>query len=314
MKISVIIPVFNVEKYIAQCLENLVLQTHKNIEIIIVDDASEDKSLEIAREYARRDPRIKIIALRKNGGVSAARNRGLAAAKGAFAHFHDPDDFVNLEYYEAIAAAVKIAPKSDVVLGGIESEHRNIRSFSFERAAALRTMEEKFARFYAMCTPFVFRRDFLNENKLRFMVGQKIGEDTIFAVRAIAAANRVLLAPGALYHYMVSRGSAMTGAPTAEKLSQLIFAHDFQADFFKKHNLTSKERLVVLEKTYRVCGIPLLRVKNTNGGISARLLGFIKISEHVKEKETMQWVARAWYHWNDANLRRRELAALPIAA
>lgn len=99
VKVSVIVPIYNVEKYIGKCILSIIEQTYKNIEIILVDDGSLDDSGNIADEYATRDNRIKVIH-KANAGVSAARNSGLDAATGDFVCFSDGDDYVMPNYVE----------------------------------------------------------------------------------------------------------------------------------------------------------------------------------------------------------------------
>ena len=97
--ISVIIPVYNAEKFLKSCLDSVVNQTYKNLEIILVDDGSKDNSLEICKQYEKKDKRIKLIC-KKNGGAASARNLALTIAKGDYITFVDSDDFINLEMYE----------------------------------------------------------------------------------------------------------------------------------------------------------------------------------------------------------------------
>ena len=92
--ISVIIPVYNVEAYLPRCLDSVIQNTYRNLEIICVDDGSTDGSPEILRDYAQRDARITVIT-KENGGVSSARNAGLDRATGEFVAFIDSDDFVH---------------------------------------------------------------------------------------------------------------------------------------------------------------------------------------------------------------------------
>lgn len=99
--ISIIIPVYNVEKYIANCLNSIVNQTYKNLEIIIINDGSTDLSIEIAFEFQKNDNRI-FIFNKENGGVASARNYGLDSANGEFIGFVDPDDFVDVRMYEVL--------------------------------------------------------------------------------------------------------------------------------------------------------------------------------------------------------------------
>lgn len=98
-KVSIIIPVYNVEKYLRECLDSVINQTIKDIEIICVNDGSTDNSLNILEEYALRDKRIKIIN-KKNGGLASARNEGLKYISGTLCHFLDSDDYIEPNLYE----------------------------------------------------------------------------------------------------------------------------------------------------------------------------------------------------------------------
>lgn len=101
MKISIIVPVYNTEKYLEQCIESILNQTYRNIEIILVNDGSEDSSLSICEYYANMDSRV-ILLQQENRGVSAARNRGIDVAKGEFISFVDSDDWIDEDLYEIL--------------------------------------------------------------------------------------------------------------------------------------------------------------------------------------------------------------------
>lgn len=99
--ISVIVPVYNVEKYLSKCIDSILAQTYKNLEIILVDDGSPDNCPKICDEYAKKDNRIKVIH-KENGGLSAARNVALDIAKGEYIGFVDSDDFIAEDMYEVL--------------------------------------------------------------------------------------------------------------------------------------------------------------------------------------------------------------------
>ncbi|MDR2160688.1 MAG: glycosyltransferase, partial [Desulfovibrio sp.] len=101
-KVSVIIPVYNTEPYLRRCLDSVCGQTLREIEIICVNDGSTDGSLEILREYAQKDSRVKVIELEENKGAGAARNAGIDAARGEYIGFVDSDDYVDLDFYETL--------------------------------------------------------------------------------------------------------------------------------------------------------------------------------------------------------------------
>ena len=106
--ITVIIPVYNTENYLARCLNSVLGNTYRNLEVICVDDGSTDRSLEILREYEARDSRIVVIT-KKNGGVSSARNAGLDRVSGEYVSFVDPDDLVHPQYFELLLSALDAA-------------------------------------------------------------------------------------------------------------------------------------------------------------------------------------------------------------
>lgn len=114
--ISIIVPIYNVEKYLPKCIQSLIDQTYRDIEIILVDDGSPDACGSICDAFARKDPRVKVIH-QKNAGVSAARNAGLKAAKGEYIGFCDPDDWAAPEMYEELRRALE-AFQADLAICG----------------------------------------------------------------------------------------------------------------------------------------------------------------------------------------------------
>lgn len=114
LKVSVIVPIYNVEKYLKKCIKSIIGQTYENIEIILVEDGSPDNSSEICDEFAKMDKRIKVIH-KKNEGVSAARNSGLDVATGDYVCFVDGDDYVMPDYVEYMLK-LAIDNKTDISL------------------------------------------------------------------------------------------------------------------------------------------------------------------------------------------------------
>ena len=105
-KISIIVPIFNIEKYLSRCLDSILEQTYKNLEVILVDDGSVDNSGMIADKYARKDQRIKVIH-QVNQGVSAARNTGIDLATGDYIGFVDGDDYIEPDMYEILMRIIE---------------------------------------------------------------------------------------------------------------------------------------------------------------------------------------------------------------
>ena len=250
-KISVIVPVYNVEKFLAQCLESLVLQTYKNLEIIIVDDGSSDNSYKIYKKYAKSDSRIQIIK-QKNAGVSAARNTGLASATGEYVHFIDSDDYIDIDYYEKMLKASR-SMSPDIIAGGVVSQNAPLYNIVYDSKCVLKTSTEKFLITNALnnCTVwrYLFKRDFLIKNKLTFVTG-RIFEDMLFTPNAILLANYIVTVPDAKYYYVFNEGSLLNKKYTANHEAQYDYAEQRLNQFISDNNLSHiKKRLEHLEIT-----------------------------------------------------------------
>lgn len=223
-RVSVVIPIYNVEKYLPECIESIESQTLEDIEIILVDDGSPDASGEIAEAYAKRDYRIKVIH-RENGGLGPARNSGIDAATGEYVGFVDSDDWVEPCMYEHLYAAA-IKSGAPIVYGGIKSISRSkvvdMREQPF--AGSVLHGEEIFeyrrAFFGApishvkddpiplsVCTA-IFRRSFLNDNGIRFPTVRS--EDKFFNNRACRSAHSVACIAGTDYCYRKDGQASIT--------------------------------------------------------------------------------------------------------
>lgn len=257
MKISVIIPVYNVEKYLAQCLESTVCQTHKDLEIIIIDDGSPDDSAAIYNEYAARDGRIKIIR-QENKGLSTARNAGLDAATGDYVHFMDSDDYIDLNYYERMVNAAESAPGTDILAGGVVSQNGDDYAVAYPSMLALGTAREKFritgALKYCTIWRYVYRREFLIAKNMRFADG-RIFEDMIFAPPAILAANRVVTVPDTNYYYVFNSNSILRQKNNPKRQAQYEQACRILAKFIRDNDLADVARAPETVIRYQFFGI-----------------------------------------------------------
>lgn len=198
--VSVIIPMYNAEKFIAKCIEHLIHQTYKKIEIIVVDDGSKDKSVEICTKYKRNDARIRIIS-QKNAGPSVAMNTGLDAAHGEYIHFHDHDDFVNLDFFEKMIYAAQLT-NADVLCGEVNQPEYNFPKF--EHIEICTTLSDKIlttrANKFNPAWRYVYKKSFLDSNNLRYEPAIFGAQDLFFTKSAIILANSVATVPGAVYN------------------------------------------------------------------------------------------------------------------
>ncbi len=212
--ISVIIPVYNVEPYLGRCLDSVVGQTYRNLEIILVDDGSRDRSGDICDSYTSKDARIRVIH-EENGGVSVARNKGLDIATGDYVAFVDSDDWVHPQYFELLAG-LAVEYKADCVFCGTRSvDHRDKeieRDFAGDAVKIVATDLE------AVLTNHFWRTRIWGRlyNKqlvrnIQFPVGIQWGEDTVFNLSALCFKESVTVAAvdAKLYFYFQRAESAI---------------------------------------------------------------------------------------------------------
>lgn len=218
--ISVIIPIYNREKYISKCLDSVLNQTYTNLEVICVDDKSTDSSLQICREFASKDNRIKVIALEQNGGVSNARNTGIKNATGKWISFVDSDDYIEKEM---LSDMIEVADTvdADVVLSDLEmysGGHYQDMTISLEpnrRYYKEEIQKVILPRFtydgsdnlglFAFSTK-LYRRRIITDNNIQFDTSIAYEEDKLFVIEVIANCNSLYYIPKAYYKYDTSSG------------------------------------------------------------------------------------------------------------
>lgn len=234
MRVSVIIPVFNAAPFLRDCLDSVMGQSLRDVEVVCVDDGSTDDSAAILEEYAARDARIHVLT-QTNCGQGAARNRGLEAAKGEYIYFMDADD--ELATADALERLVDEADRERIdalffdaetrVDAGIDAPPSVVRAEDYIRRCdypGVSSGRELFARFlknreYTVSPCLVlFRREFLEKNYVRFPEGRIFYEDNIFMTRVMLAAERVSHRPWRLYLRKVHAGSTVTAKPTLRHL------------------------------------------------------------------------------------------------
>jgi len=224
VKVSVIVPVFNGEKYLRECLDSVANQTLHDIEVLCVDDGSTDGSAVILKEYAEKDARFQFLP-QGNQGVSAARNRAIKRTQGEFIAFMDCDDFYpSMDALEKLYAAA-VENEADIVGGSLNEiypDEHIVSSFTGKRAPLHFQTEGwiNFANFnfeYAF-QRFLFRCSVIMENNLEYPP-YRVNEDPVFLVRAMIAAKRFYVIPDLVYMYR-QRGTAPKFTP--EKVHDLV--------------------------------------------------------------------------------------------
>lgn len=209
-EISVIVPVYNVEKYLSECIDSILAQTFRNFELILIDDGSKDKSGEICDGYALKESRIKVIH-KENAGVSEARNSGLEMAIGEYITFIDSDDCVDSDYLEYALSETK-KRNVDMLISGIVMEYftaeKESIQYSITRSQQLnvKTLFEKLQLDYpqiCICGPWskLYKNSIIQRNGIRFDKNLSNGEDTCFNLDYFKKIETVFFSEQIFYHY-----------------------------------------------------------------------------------------------------------------
>lgn len=231
--ISIIVPIYKVEKFLSKCIESILNQTYSDFELILVDDGSPDKCPEICDEYAAKDHHIVVIH-QKNSGVSAARNAGLKIAKGQYIGFVDPDDFIAPDMYEKMVQAMETSEVELVVCGYDYydeeyhvDEKRKYRVDSDEVIAQKELMKRMSDMpptvRHGVCNK-LFKSSLVSE--IQFIEGLHSSEDVMFLTEYIKLVNSAVIVHRPLYKNLVRKGSATHGGLNIESLADSFTAHD----------------------------------------------------------------------------------------
>ncbi|MCL2843978.1 MAG: glycosyltransferase [Chitinivibrionia bacterium] len=203
MKISVIIPIYNAEKYLKATLNSIRFQTYENLEIVCVLDCPTDNSAKIANEIARIDSRVKLVEHSKNSGLPAARNSGVENATGEYIHFMDSDDLLSPDFYETMIIAAE-ETNADVVACSVFYEKKPKRSIWFQKSEVLSETNDKIGKtevaIQGWAWRYLIKRSFWNEQKFSFPDLVPM-EDKPVMIPMIYYANKVVLCPNAVYFY-----------------------------------------------------------------------------------------------------------------
>lgn len=239
-KVSVIIPVYNVEAYLAECLDSVIHQTHQDMEIICIDDASTDHSMDILQEYAHKDARITILQNTRNQKQAYARNRGLDRAFGEYVLFVDSDDFID---QDLVAKTLSVADGVDMVC----FDYKKVDSVWFGKDEHLFPMDEgrysaqdyfrqsvdRNSIVYSPCTK-LYSRSFLLRENIRFIDGL-LYEDVVFDFLCMMKAREIYCITDKLYEYRIRKNSSMTKGIDGRNVADYFYIVCYLTQYYLGH-------------------------------------------------------------------------------
>lgn len=233
-KVSVIVPIYNVEKFLEKCIDSILTQTYQNIEILLVDDGSSDRSGVMCDSYAKKDSRIK-VAHKKNGGLSDARNAGLDIATGDLIAFVDSDDWVEPEYIQVLYDSMK-KTGSDISICSfyrVKGENRRLYQVQNQKEAYESKEALKLLLLEKRCPNYVWNKLYKKKifASLRFPKG-KIWEDIYIMGDAFYSADKISFTNVPLYNY-VWRGNSIIGSADVKEFIEFFKVMLYRYNRFK---------------------------------------------------------------------------------
>ena len=298
--VSVVIPIYNAETYLKKCINSIIRQTYKNIEIITVNDGSKDSSLLILQDYQKKDKRIKIID-KENEGVSRTRNRGIEEAKGNFIVFVDSDDYVEKDLIEILmknrnqkAFHICTYFRETMKKNGVK-----IEEVLYEDKQDQMFKNKDFLNLYKaglMNSPYckLYERDILIKNNIRFNPNISLGEDLIFNLTYLKYVTDIKYTNKALYHYIKRENESLSTKYISNMLEVQKTIYYHLSDFCYQNLENNEEELKEIHQIGLYCMLTAVsnEYKNRKINIFKRYINSKKILEdeelknHIKEMQS----------------------------
>uniref|UniRef100_UPI004055D717 glycosyltransferase family 2 protein n=1 Tax=Acetatifactor sp. TaxID=1872090 RepID=UPI004055D717 len=236
-KVSVIVPVYNTEKYLRKCLDSLVNQTLKDVEIVVINDGSKDSSPEIIQEYLDAYPDRFVYRSQENSGQAVARNKALSLCNGEYIGFLDSDDFVKIDMFERMYEKAKAEDADYVACGYTDLTYEDGKEIELQHYVASRVALQTTDMYKgALVSPFLhlYRREVMEKSKVKFPE-RVIYEDTAFYLNLIPHIHKLAVIEEPLAYRVRHSNSTMTTFK-AEKVAQIFPVIDAAIAYYKEHH------------------------------------------------------------------------------
>jgi glycosyltransferase involved in cell wall biosynthesis len=290
-KISVIVPVYNTDAYLRRCLDSVIGQTLKDIEVICINDGSSDSSPAILQEYAAADERVKVIDFSENRGASAARNAGIDAARGEYIGFVDSDDWVDLDFYEKLYnRAAKTF--TDIVKGSIkEICEKTGNDITPELYKLNDKIRENKAYFYCTFTTAIYNVNLLKDNSILFPENIVHFEDPVFAIHSAIMCEKVIVVDDAYYFYMRREGSETKKQYSEETILSYTAAIKMIVDLLNQYEMDKTRYVIIYNFIFKMLLSWCYNIKCSDRMIQIAIEMLIIVLDACKYKE------ENWYYY-----------------
>ena len=239
-KVSIVVPVYNTERYLSKCLDSLIGQTLSDIEIICINDCSTDDSLDVLKSYASGDDRIKIVDFKENEGVSVARNTGIEIAKGEYLGFVDSDDFVEPGFYEKLYCKA-IETKADVIKGNVYDYHENGKVELTDFYDINEKIRSNKVNFLYGFTSAIYKTDLIKKYGVHFPEGITHFEDPYFSFSVTLNFGKIETVDDAQYFYVKHKGSTCANSKTLLQTKAFVKSVCLILDLLNSREILKKD-------------------------------------------------------------------------
>lgn len=268
IKLSIIIPVHNAEKFLKKCLDSVINQTLTEIEIICIDDGSNDRSCQILEAYSKFDSRVKIIS-QQNNSPGASRNLGLEISIGEYVGFVDSDDYIDLDYFEKLYNAA-VRNNADIACAGIIRKRKCTQKYRlyYSKEEVFEKINDKLEACTSIDGSYVwnvwnkiYKKSFLENLSINFE-NLPCYEDVNFTIMALFNSNRLTTVPNVFYWYVVNNKSLVKSSQTKEKQLAKYNAHKKMLQYCFQNNIKlSDSSYIITKKKFCLGYINLLKRK-----------------------------------------------------